>query len=155
MIPKTQDHSGRTLRGRSTTGSTIRIGRSENDDHWVVTVYRSSLVIARFQAPGNLSEKDLVEMTSSLLAQASEQADPPAFAEFLLESFLTSKRGQALVGDMRERFGRECIELGRKRAERRYWAQTVRSLWPLLRRAIARMIKWGAFVDAFWRHWRG
>ena len=81
--------------------------------------------------------------------------EPPGVAEFLLEIFLTSTRGQALIGDMSERFGCDCVELGRKRAVRRYWAHTVRTLLPMLRRAIARAIKWGALVDAFWRHWHG
>jgi hypothetical protein len=83
------------------------------------------------------------------------ERDPPASAEFLLELFLRSKRGKALIGDMRERFGRDCEELGRKRAVRRYWADTVGTVGPMLRRAIAKAIKWGAFVDAFWHHWRG
>jgi hypothetical protein len=83
------------------------------------------------------------------------QLDPPAFAEFLLEVFLTSKRGQDIVGDMRERFGRECIELGRKRAVRRYGAHCLRTLWPLACRTIGRAVKWGAFMHVFWHHWHG
>jgi hypothetical protein len=72
-----------------------------------------------------------------------------------MEIFLNSKRGEAAIGDMRERFARECAELGRPRAERRYWAHSVRTLIPLARRAIGRAIRWGAFVDAFWHHWHG
>jgi hypothetical protein len=88
-------------------------------------------------------------------ADSSKNSEPPMVAEFLLEVFLSSKRGQAALGDMRERFDRECVELGRKRAVRRYWAHTVQTLLPLARRSITRAIKWGAFVDAFWHHWHG
>ena len=116
--------------------------------------------------------KSLVEMTDAEVQELLDLAakrhgeisyaislvadrEPPCIAEFLLEIFLTSKRGQALIGDMRERFARECVESGRERAVRRYWAHTVRTLLPLARRAIGRAIKWGAFIDAFWHHWRG
>jgi hypothetical protein len=88
-------------------------------------------------------------------SEVKVDAEPPATPEFLLEVFLRSKRGQALIGDMREKFACECVELGRTRAVRRYWAQTVRSLWPLLRRAVARTIKLGVLIDAFWHHWHG
>ena len=90
--------------------------------------------------------------TEETSESAMDHAEPPGVAEFLLELFITSKRCQALIGDMRERFARYSVELGRKRAARRYWAHTVRTLFPLLRRSIARAIKWGAFIDAFWHN---
>jgi len=37
-------------------------------------------------------------------------------------------------------------KLGRPRAVRLYWARTLRSLWPLLRRAIGKALKWGVLI---------
>jgi hypothetical protein len=81
--------------------------------------------------------------------------DPPAIAEFLLELFLRHKEG--IVGDLRERYRREYRSLGRKRAQRRYWAECARTVMPLLRRALSKAIRWGVLigVGAFLRHWHG
>jgi hypothetical protein len=53
-----------------------------------------------------------------------------------------------MVGDLNERFANERDKLGRCRAVRLYWARTLRSLWPLLRRAIGKALKWGAVIAA-------
>jgi hypothetical protein len=76
------------------------------------------------------------------------QAEPPSLAEFFLSLLLSGDKGDALLGDLSERFGEDCDRYGAKRARRLYWAQTLRSLWPLLRRGAARVVKWGVVIDA-------
>jgi hypothetical protein len=51
-----------------------------------------------------------------------------------------------MVGDLNERFTTEREKLGRDRAVRLYWARTLRSLRPLLRRAIGKALQWGAVI---------
>ena len=124
---------------------------------------RSAEATPAFMAPRlmqKLKSVDIVvaywttEHVGSLLSLAAN-VEPPASAEFLLEFFVTSERGQALVGDLRERVARDCAELGRARAERRCWGSLRAHLAALARRPIGRAIKWGVFVDAFWHHWHG
>jgi hypothetical protein len=73
---------------------------------------------------------------------------PPTLAEFLLTALATSRQAEAVTGDLNERFTDDCEKLGRPRAVRLYWARTLRSLWPLLRRAIGKALKWGAVIAA-------
>lgn len=51
-----------------------------------------------------------------------------------------TRSAEAIVGDINEHFTRECRELGRDRAVRLYWARTLRSLGPLLWRAIGKVV---------------
>jgi hypothetical protein len=80
-------------------------------------------------------------------AQAAN-GDPPKIAEFLLITFATTRYAAHAVGDRNEVFARECKELGRNRAARRYWAHALRSLGPLLWRAMGKAVKWGAVIAA-------
>jgi hypothetical protein len=80
-----------------------------------------------------------------------DKIDPPKFAEFLLIAFAPRGRANPMIGDRNEVFTRECVELGRYRAARRYWAETLYSLWPLLWRAVGKAVKWGALIAAFKR----
>jgi hypothetical protein len=82
------------------------------------------------------------------------ESEPPIFAESLLKALLPARRREAIIGDFRERFGRDCEELGRSHAVRRYWEHCARSLMPLLIRAIVHGVKWGAIIE-FFRHWPG
>jgi hypothetical protein len=75
---------------------------------------------------------------------APNKLDPPKIAEFLLTMLASTARADAMVGDLNEHFARDCEKFGRARAVRLYWARTMRSLWPLLRRAIGKALKWGA-----------
>jgi predicted DNA-binding protein (UPF0251 family) len=75
-----------------------------------------------------------------------DEPHPPRLAEFLLTLFVPPSRADAMVGDLNERLASECKKLGRHRAVRLYWAHTLRSLWPLLRRAIGKALKWGVVV---------
>jgi hypothetical protein len=71
-----------------------------------------------------------------------EQAafDPPKAAEFLLTLLATTRRADAMIGDLNERFTDECQQFGRDRAVRLHWARTLRSLPPLVWRAIGKMV---------------
>jgi hypothetical protein len=82
----------------------------------------------------------------SIVPEAIDNRDPPKLAEFLLIAFATTRHAAHVVGDRNEVFARECEEFGRDRAVRRYWADTLRSLWPLLRRVIGKALKWGAVI---------
>jgi hypothetical protein len=85
-------------------------------------------------------------------AVAPRKSEPPIIAESLLIMFAPARRADHVIGDLEERFTRECEELGRRRAVCRYWARTLHSLWPLLRRAIGKALKWGAVIDTVRRH---
>lgn len=77
--------------------------------------------------------------------------DPPEFAEFLLAALLRPSYAEGAIGCLNEHFTRECKEFGRDRAVRLYWGRALHSLWPLLRRAIGKALKWGAVIAAFKR----
>ena len=106
--------------------------------------HRASIraVLARRHAYNN-AQNDLV---------AQDDDVPPKLAEFLLTGLATSRAAEAMIGDLNERFADECKKLGRDRAARLYWARTLRSLWPLLKRAIGKALKWGAVIDTVRRH---
>jgi hypothetical protein len=67
-------------------------------------------------------------------------AAPPNVAEFLLTMLATTRRAEAMIGDLNEWFTRDCREFGRDCAVRLYWARTLRSLPPLLWRAIGKVV---------------
>ena len=73
-------------------------------------------------------------------------AEPPAAAEFLVKLFATSKHREAALGDMNERFTRNSARLGQARATRLYRAEALRSILPLLSRAIGRVLKGAAWI---------
>lgn len=80
------------------------------------------------------------------VADQAARRDPPKIAEFCLALFLSKARGEAMIGDLSERFDQDCQQLGAERARRIYWGRTAKSLWPLLRRGAARAFKWGVVV---------
>jgi hypothetical protein len=83
---------------------------------------------------------------------ARDVPPPPALAEFLLMLCISSKRSESVLGDLNECFIRDCSRYSSKRAARLYWAEALRSLWPLARRAIGRGLKWAIVIDAIKRH---
>ncbi len=102
--------------------------------------------VRKFELAGKCAwakDGQIVDATSAITAGA---LDSPKIAEFLLTMILQSSRADAVIGDLNEYFTRECKEFGRDRAVRLYWARTLRSLWPLLRRAIGKALKWGAVI---------
>jgi hypothetical protein len=52
-----------------------------------------------------------------------------------------------MLGDLDEFFEQDCDGLGPERARDRYWGRALRSLWPLLRRAASRLVRWGSVVE--------
>lgn len=80
--------------------------------------------------------------------------EPPKLAEVLLILFPGSK-GDAIVGDLNERYAREYVEYGPERACRRYWAEAARSFTPLLWRTLCRTLKTAAVIDAVRRYFLG
>jgi len=79
------------------------------------------------------------------IARAPDRC-PPKIAEFLLAVLLRPSRADAVVGDLNERFDGAVEKFGRHRSARMYWGWTLRSLWPLLGRAIGKALKWGAVI---------
>ncbi len=70
----------------------------------------------------------------------TDDCEPPSGAEFLLTMLATTRRADAMIGDLNERFTCEYKEFGRARAVRLYWARTLRSLPPLVWRAIGKLV---------------
>jgi len=100
----------------------------------------------------NISRAENKPIVDALGVTTSSEAEPPKIAEFLLTALATTRAAEAMIGDLNERFADECKELGQHRAVRLYWARTLRSLLPLLRRAIGKAVKWGVMIDMLRRH---
>lgn len=80
---------------------------------------------------------------------------PPAWAESVLTFLTGSRRAEAAIGDMNERFTRECTEVGLSRARLRYSVRTMRSVWPLLKRMFVQLGVWAAVISAVKRYFAG
>jgi hypothetical protein len=81
---------------------------------------------------------------------------PPRYAELMLIACAKSPAdAEGLIGDLYERFRRDCAKRGLARAKLIYWAYTVQSLWPLLKRAMARAATWAAIISAIKRFFVG
>jgi hypothetical protein len=96
----------------------------------------------------HLAEFAAVESEAVAQSENDPPVEPPRAAEFCLSLFLSGDKADALIGDLNERFEQDCERYCVKRAKLIYWARTLRSLWPLLRRAAARAIKWGVMIDS-------
>jgi hypothetical protein len=75
-------------------------------------------------------------------------AEPPQLADLCLSLLLSSAKSEAIIGDLNESFLRDCLHFVADRAKRMYWGRTLRSLWPLMRRAAVRLIKWGVLIES-------
>jgi len=75
---------------------------------------------------------------------------PPKLAESLLIAFTTGRHADHMVGDLNERFARDCKKFGRRHAVNEYWKDTLRSLLPQLLRTIARILKWAIVAAVKW-----
>ena len=76
--------------------------------------------------------------------------EPPRLFDYLLPLILSGAKSEAILGDLNERFGRDRERFGMPRARRMYWGVALGSLWPLLGRAAARLIRWGIIAEG-WR----
>jgi hypothetical protein len=71
--------------------------------------------------------------------------------DYLLPLLLSKAKSEAILGDLNEWFGRDREKFGTLRARRMYWGGALRSLWPLLKRAGARLIRWGVIAEGWHR----
>jgi len=71
---------------------------------------------------------------------------PPAFAQFLLRLLIKPSHCEGAIGDIDEQFRRDISNYGITRARRLYWAETIRTIWPLVVPALKRLAKYGAAV---------
>lgn len=81
----------------------------------------------------------------------SVASEPPRLFDYLVPLLLSEAKSEAILGDLNERFGRDRERFGNPRARRMYWGRALRSLWPLLRRAAARLIRWGIIAEGWHR----
>ena len=112
----------------------------------------SSCVEVASDATSNKLEPSVEEILAAVrLAQdeAGVQTKPPAIAEWLVTLFV-SKRTEALLGDLEERFHRHVGTRGLRRARALYWAEVLRSIAPML---IVKAKKLGvvALLAELWR----
>ncbi len=80
---------------------------------------------------------------------------PPAWAASVLTLLAGSRRAEAAIGDLNERFARECTEVGPSRARLLYSVRTVRSIWPLLQRVLVKVGVWAAIISGVKRYFAG
>jgi hypothetical protein len=114
----------------------------------------NSKYIARIsrELAAHLAEFATVESEAVGQGRSEPAVEPPPGAEFCLSLFLSGDKSEALIGDLNERFEQDCKRYGAKRARNIYWAHSLQSLWPLLRRATVRAIRWGIMIDSV-RRW--
>jgi hypothetical protein len=90
-----------------------------------------------------LTKPDLVDVGTSTQAAESTAPvvlppQPPLDAEFVLHLLLNKDEQDALIGDLIERYGRKCERLGVRRANLWFYAEVVRTAWPLVKRFVAK-----------------
>lgn len=90
----------------------------------------------------------------TLEGRQQSTGEPHQLADFCIPLLLSPAKADAAIGDLNER-AHDCRQYGLRRARLYYDARTLRSLWPLvwphLRRAVGRLIKWGVIAE-LWRH---
>jgi hypothetical protein len=104
---------------------------------------------------GRLPETIFIDEAANLAFRDPEQLppvveseSPPALAEFLLTFLARDEHRQAALGDLNETFVHNCAVYGHGRAARLYWAEALKSLWPLAWRMLCRAVRFGVLVDA-------
>jgi hypothetical protein len=73
------------------------------------------------------------------------ELDVPMNGEFILHLLLSKEDQEVVMGDLIERYGQKRERFGEQRARVWFYCEVLRSVWPLLRRAIARA---GALIAA-------
>lgn len=79
---------------------------------------------------------------------------PPRLARWMVASFVRDPMREILLGDLDEQFGESVRDLGAKRARRRYWSQSLRSIGPARAiRGSARAVSsdWRLDMSRIWR----
>ncbi len=92
---------------------------------------------------------------AATLALLKSAAEPPQLADFCLSLCLSGAKAEAVIGDLNEKFHRDCDHFGAERARRMYWGRTLRSLGPLLLRIGSRVIRWGLVIESVRRFFSG
>jgi hypothetical protein len=94
--------------------------------------------------------------TGELIDAPSGRPLPPKCAGLFLTIFAKSPAAaESAIGDMHERFARDCAKYGVRHARLYCWADTLHSLGPLIGRALGRAIKWAAILSAVKRYFSG
>lgn len=70
-----------------------------------------------------------------------EGCQPSAKATSILTRFLRSDDREAVLGDLAEQYSLKVEQLGRQRADHWFYIEVVRSIWPLAKRSIAKMLR--------------
>jgi hypothetical protein len=66
-------------------------------------------------------------------------AQPPINAEFLLHVLLKKDEREAIIGDLTEDYAKKVGRLGVRLANRWFYAEVIRTLWPLLKRCFLKI----------------
>lgn len=77
------------------------------------------------------------EIAAQLTTESKPQ--PPVNAEFILHLLLRRDEQDAVIGDLLERYPKKCERLGERRAQFWFYGEIVRSIWPLIKRAFAKI----------------
>jgi len=77
---------------------------------------------------------------------------PPTNAEYLLHLFLRGDERDALIGDLIERYVGKHERFGERRAKVWFYSEVLRSLWPLLKRFLAKASGFIALGEWIRRH---
>jgi hypothetical protein len=104
---------------------------------------------APLQADTSFSDR-----TAGRISDAEDtDTNPPPVAEFLVALFANSRRRDAILGDMEEKFIKN-LSRGKKRAARLYWAEAIKSIGPQVWRR-AKWIAAAAGALLYGKSWSG
>jgi hypothetical protein len=85
------------------------------------------------------------------VGQEKKANEPPAAPEWIVSCLVPKKTRDAILGDMKERFHDNLDQGSSARAKRLYWADAVRSVAPLVWRAIKRV----GTLAMMWKYFSG
>jgi hypothetical protein len=80
-----------------------------------------------------------------------EKHEPPKVVSAILCYSLKAKDRDAVLGDLAEQYDLRVERLGKKNADTWYYAEVARSLWPLAKRSVAKVIRVATASSFFWR----
>jgi hypothetical protein len=111
--------------------------------HQVISIHRDGLLKAEIDGEVRIHTPE--EFHLGISTQEAESTEPvvltpqpPLDAEFVLHLLLNKDEQDALIGDLIERYARKCERLGVRRANLWFYAEVVRTAWPLIKRVIAK-----------------
>ena len=70
---------------------------------------------------------------------SSEKLIPPKLAEMFLMLVTRKKSREAIIGDLEQKYARNCADFGVGRARRLYWVETIWTVGPLLLQSAKRL----------------